>query len=334
MMKRFLTLLLLIGGWGLHAQQLPQYTQYTFNELLINPAVTGVESYWDTKAGYRNQWAGLQGSPTTSYLTLSVPLNKSFTKNDFEQMIRNSESPLTRQSSYHYKASPSHNGVGLTLLSDKTGQINQTHVDATYAYHLRMANQFNLSAGASFGFNNISLNTSQVTLANQLDPVINQGATSQLKPEVGLGVWAYGANFFAGAAVAQLLPVSISFSNGAGVSKTYAQYFLTAGFRTYLSDDVTMLPSIMFRPAAQGPSTYDLNMKFAFRDNFWFGGAYRKSDAVAASFGFNLGSFLNLGYSYDYTTSELNQASYGTHEIMIGVLLRNNYNVTSPRHTW
>lgn len=334
-MKIVLLLAFLTLGLNVSAQQLPQYSQYTFNELLINPAVTGIESYWDVKAGYRNQWSGLQGAPKTTYLTLSIPFNRDYTLNDYTQMSTNGDNPLDRGTANNYTASASHSGIGMSIVSDKIGETSQTHLDAIYAYHIRMAHNFNLSVGASFGLNNISLNTSQLVFANPLEPAVSEGNNSQWKPEAGVGIWAYGSDFFVGASVQQLIPTNISFNNNAtNYSRTYSQYFLTAGLRAYLSSDVTLLPSVVVRPANQQPLNYDVNMKIAFRDNFWIGGAYRQRDAVAASFGFNLGGFLTLGYSYDYTTSQLNSVSNGTHEIMLGLLLKNNYNVTSARHTW
>lgn len=335
-MRRVLLFAFLITALHAGAQQLPQYTQYTFNELLINPAVTGIESYWDVKAGYRNQWSGLDGSPKTAYLTISIPLNRDYTLSDFSQLNRPEDNPLSANAAYNYQASISHSGLGISVISDKTGQIGQTHLDANYAYHIRMSDGFNLAAGASLGLNSISLNTSQITVVNTMDPILTQGNNSQMKPEAAIGLWGYASGFFIGASVQQLLPVSISFgsSSGSVSTKTYAQYFLTTGFRGYLGEDITILPSVVVRPSQTGPLSYDVNTKLAFRDVFWVGGAYRHNDAVAASFGFNIGGFLTLGYSYDYTTSDLNLVSGGTHEIMIGLLLNNNYKVSSPQHTW
>ncbi len=44
------------------AQQQPYYTQYILNNFILNPALAGIENYWDFKVSYRNQWVGLQGS--------------------------------------------------------------------------------------------------------------------------------------------------------------------------------------------------------------------------------------------------------------------------------
>ncbi|MGX8249340.1 type IX secretion system membrane protein PorP/SprF, partial [Escherichia coli] len=59
------------------AQQRPYYTQYIMNNYIINPAVAGIENYWDVKASHRMQWVGLQDAPVTTYLTIHGPLKKS-----------------------------------------------------------------------------------------------------------------------------------------------------------------------------------------------------------------------------------------------------------------
>lgn len=60
-----------------NAQQRPYYTQYIMNNYIINPAVAGIENYWDVKASHRMQWVGLQDAPVTTYLTIHGPLKKS-----------------------------------------------------------------------------------------------------------------------------------------------------------------------------------------------------------------------------------------------------------------
>jgi type IX secretion system PorP/SprF family membrane protein len=331
-MKAFLTFVFLLTGFGVFAQQLPQYAQYTFNELLVNPAITGLESYWDLKTGYRSQWTGLQGAPVTSYITLSIPLNKNYTLNDYSQMLSNSDNPYGRNDAQNYRSSISHSGVGLSVVSDKSGLLSQTHIDFSYAYHVQITDKLNIASGASFGLNNSSFDVSQLRLANPVDPFISNGSNHQVKPELALGIWCYGASFFLGASVQQLMP-QVSSTSTQTTGNKYSQYFITAGYKVFLSDDVTLLPSLMIKPD-QGTLAYDINSKLAFTDRFWIGGAYRKNDAVSGSFGFNLASLITLGYTYEYSTTELNNVSNGTHEIMLGLFLNNNYNTTSPRHSW
>src|ERR1035437_3957230 len=73
----FTFLLLMNSVVVTNAQQRPYYTQYIMNNYIINPAVAGIENYWDVKASHRMQWVGLQDAPVTTYLTFHGPLKKS-----------------------------------------------------------------------------------------------------------------------------------------------------------------------------------------------------------------------------------------------------------------
>src|SRR5690606_24237010 len=56
------------------AQQDPQYTQYMFNLLALNPAYPGSADRVSIKALSRHQWAGFEGAPTTQTRTVHGPL--------------------------------------------------------------------------------------------------------------------------------------------------------------------------------------------------------------------------------------------------------------------
>src|SRR5579872_3103556 len=100
------------------AQQKPQYTQYVLNNLLINPAVTGIENYIDVKTGYRSQWTGLQGAPVTSYITFSAPFGSDFVQGDAAAASAgNQANPYSRLYTQSYQASEPHHGIGFTVLS-------------------------------------------------------------------------------------------------------------------------------------------------------------------------------------------------------------------------
>src|SRR6201986_23918 len=89
------------------AQQRPQYTQYVFNNYLLNPALSGIENYTDVKAGYRSQWTGLQGAPVTSYLTVNAPLGSDFINGDATEMpAAGGTDPASRSYTQYYQAAP------------------------------------------------------------------------------------------------------------------------------------------------------------------------------------------------------------------------------------
>jgi type IX secretion system PorP/SprF family membrane protein len=338
LMKRTIYLLVFLA-FGINAstaQQLPQYTQYVFNNFLLNPAVAGIENYTDAKMGYRSQWTGLNGAPVTSFLSINAPIGNDFLEGDASSFPGGGEiNPSSRLYTQNYKASEPHHGIGFTLVTDKAGPITQTNFAANYAYHIGLAPRLNLSVGVAAGLNHISLNTSEITLATPLDPAIANGNNSQWKPDLGIGAWLYSGDFYFGASVQQLLKQNLYFSTSTtaiDVSKTVPHYFFTAGTKIYLSDDVTLLPSVLVKEIQPVPLTYDINLKASFQDKFWLGGSYRHNDSFGILAGFNLSSFINVGYSYDITTSSLNTVSNGTHEIVIGLLLNNRYKVTCPQH--
>src|ERR1700749_3937718 len=99
------------------AQQRPQYTQYVFNNYLLNPALSGIENYTDVKAGYRSQWTGLQGAPVTSYLTVNAPLGQDFLNGDATAFPANGGiNPSSRLYTQNYMAAEPHHGIGVSIV--------------------------------------------------------------------------------------------------------------------------------------------------------------------------------------------------------------------------
>ncbi len=336
MKKKLLLFVVFVVGISLaSAQQKPQYTQYVFNNLLLNPAVTGIENYTDVKAGYRSQWTGLQGAPVTSYLTIDAPLGDNFLQGDATAFpAEGGVNPSSRLYTQNYMAAEPHHGIGFMIVSDQAGPITQTNIDLTYAYHLGLTDRLNLAVGVAAGFNHINLNTSLITLENPFDPAIANASTSQWKPDLSTGFWLYSSNYYFGASVQQILPENLYYSsnNAYDQSKTVPQYFVTGGVKLFLNDDITLLPSFLIKVINPTPITYDINAKISFQDKLWIGGSYRRDDSFGVLAGINISSFINIGYSYDITTSALNTVSNGTHEIVISLLLNNRYKVTCPQH--
>jgi type IX secretion system PorP/SprF family membrane protein len=110
--------------------------------------------------------------------------------------------------------------------------------------------------------------------------------------------------------------------------------FFTAGYKMFLNDDVTILPSVLVKYIHPAPTSVDFNVKAQYRDLMWLGGSYRHKDGFAAMVGLNVSNTFNVGYSYDITTTRINTVSRGTHEILLGFLLNNRYGDWCPRNIW
>jgi type IX secretion system PorP/SprF family membrane protein len=324
------------------AQQQPHYTQYVLNTFIINPAVAGIENYWDVKASHRHQWTGVNGSPVTTYFTVHGPLRKT----DYPQASAtgfNPEGANPRGKAYweSYTAPASHAGAGFTVLNDKTGPLSRFSISGTFAHHIGIAPGTSLSAGISLGAQRITLDASALQFQNPSDPAI-AGSTvlGRWRPDVSAGVYLYSAQYFAGISAQNVVPSGIGFDNGnvKGDSvyrgKMVPHLFGTAGYRLWMNEDVSLLPSVMIKYVTALPVSVDVNAKLQYRDRVWIGGSYRHNDGIAAMVGINVNATFNVGYSYDYTTSGLNIASHGSHEIVIGFMIGNRFADLCPRNLW
>lgn len=343
-MKRFplLLLLLVIISHNTHAQQQPHYTQYILNPFIINPAMAGIENYWDVKVSHRHQWTGLNGSPVTTYLTVHGPLRKSdYPVASVTGLTPPGENPRGRAYWQEYTTPPSHAGAGLTILNDKTGPLNRFSISGTYAHHIPLSSRTSVSAGISVGAQSVSLDASVLEFQQPGDPVVASGTQlNKWRPEINAGLLLYGADYYIGAAVQNIIPQELAWDNGKVVGdslyrgKLVPHLFFSGGYRLWLNDDVSMLPSVMVRLVTAAPLSFDVNAKFLYRDRIWLGGSYRINDGFAAMMGVNINATVNIGYAYDYTTSSLNTVSRGTHEILIGFVLGNRFGDLCPRNLW
>ncbi len=322
------------------AQQEPHYTQYIINQYIINPALTGIENYTDVKLSHRHQWVGLQDAPVTTYLTISKPIGKKDDRTTATSFEMPGENPRGRNYWQDYEAAKPHSGVGLKIINDRTGLLNRFAGYLSYAYHIGISAKTSLAAGFEAGVRNISLDRSKLDFgtANPVDPAVyNSGEINQLKPDFGAGLYLYSAEYFVGLSAQQIISQKVYFSDlrlKTDDSKLIPHIFATAGYRFFLNDDFSALPSVMVKFIQPLPVQFDLNMKVQYHDLLWAGASYRLKDGIAAMVGLNVSNTFNIGYSYDYTTSRLNTVSKGTHEIVLGFLLGNKYGDLCPRNVW
>lgn len=331
--KLIFSLLLVIPLYG-RAQQKPQYTQYIFNNYLLNPALSGMENYTDLKIGHRQQWQGINGAPTTTFISANMVLGDKYLWRNALSLPENGDPPMGRLYTQNYTASPAHHGIGLIGMNDKAGPLSFLDLALTYAYHLKLNNALNLSLGTAVGISRASINVNELNLENPSDPALSNAGKAQLNPDLSVGLWLYGARFFAGASVQQLLQREIGFSSVSNGGKEVSHFFVTTGYKLFIDDEISAVPSVMIKKVGNIPISYDANLKVSFRDRFWVGGSYRKQDSFAALAGVNFSNVFNITYSYDYATSRLRSYTSGSHEIVLGFQLDNRYRVRSTQRMW
>ncbi|MFN2378916.1 MAG: PorP/SprF family type IX secretion system membrane protein, partial [Bacteroidales bacterium] len=162
MRGRFYILLLLIMiPAGITGQQLPLYSQYMFNQYLINPAVAGSDGFTSFNLTAREQWLGYSGAPRTYSFSYQTRLLK--------------RSYLIKGSSSGRKVfrprSEGRVGLGGYVFNDRNGIIDRTGIQASYAYHFWLYGGTQLSFGLSGTAFHFRIDEDEIRFEDNDDPI-------------------------------------------------------------------------------------------------------------------------------------------------------------------
>jgi type IX secretion system PorP/SprF family membrane protein len=313
-MKRICVIVVfLFAGISAFAQQDAQYSQYMFNGLFINPAYAGYKQDVYLYAFYRAQWTGLEGAPQSFSATLDGTV---------------SDSKI---------------GLGLLVANDRIGAQSATSAYANYALRLQMGDDPNsrLCFGLGAGLSQAGLDGTKLNPVQYGDPNIPTGYQSAILPDARLGVLYTDNKVFVGASVDNLLASKLakkSVDKTVSVPVPIPHYYFTTGMYLPVNEDVLLRPSIMLKDDRGGPTSLDLNTFVLLSERIWVGGTYRtavklynkpnlqnnleQANAVVGMVQFFVNEKLRVGYSYDYSLTPLANYNYGTHEISIGIYLK------------
>ncbi|CAN5424058.1 type IX secretion system membrane protein PorP/SprF [soil metagenome] len=268
------------------AQQDPQFSQNMFNRLYVNPAYAGANEAICLHALYRAQWVSYDGAPKTGVFGIDAPL------------LNNKV------------------GVGLSIATDKIGFENTFQGKLAGNYKFNVGNG-KLAAGVDFDFMQHKIDGSKFEPAdpNIPDPSIPTGTVSGTAFDMGAGLYYQSEKLYIGASASHILEQKVGLDN---FDKEFKRnYYGMIGYSFDVTPAVELKPSV-FVKSVTGNTTFDINLNAHFNNRFWIGASYRNEDAIVALIGMNITEKLRIGYSYDFTTSEIKKYSDGSHEIMLG----------------
>lgn len=314
------------------AQQRPQHTQYIQNNFLLNPAVVGTESYLDLRSSYRSQWVGMEGAPTTFYTSINTSLGKN-DRNAVLPKARSSYGSPTANRNNRFHVQP-HHGLGAIVQLDRSGLLKTFSMNLSYAYHLPITRELNLSGGVSAGLLQYRLNKSDLNMQVSDDPFVAGEIGNMNKFDLGVGLWLYSSDFYLGLSSMQVIRSESDSHNAGPQAALQNHYYATGGIRFPVAHHVSFTPSVMAKVTESGVSMVDVNAKAMYGEHFWVGVSYRQHDAFAGMAGVFLNEMLSVSYSYDFTTSELSRVSSNSHEIMVGFKLNNPQKTICPQWVW
>lgn len=276
------------------AQHYPAFSQYIINGLAINPAYAGRNGVLDITAAHRRQWMGFNGSPVTSSFNMNSPLRvKSIS-------------------------------LGLSVVDDKFGPINNQLVNAIYAYRVRMG-KFRLSFGLQNGVTIKKVNYDNLIRNDQTDALINGQRILNVGFISGAGLYLHSKNMFAGISAPYLV-------NTLNPNFLFENPFLaTGGYYIELNKEHGLKPSVLVKYVKNSPVEADFNLNYYYMQHFGIGVSYRTNRSVIGIAEFGINNQLKICYSYDCELNRLKKVQSGSHELLLRYYFGYGINAKNPR---
>jgi type IX secretion system PorP/SprF family membrane protein len=281
-----------------YAQE-PGFSQFYANELYLNPALAGNNQCPKASLAYRNQWPGLQ---------------KAFT---------------TYSAGFDSGLSGGKSNIGLLLLRDDQGNgtITAMNISGIYAYNVSISRKSSLRFGLKLSVIQQKVDYSGLVFSDQMEGSGTQvsgegltGSASQTDFDGGVGFVFTAKQFFVGAAADHIYqgtrPLADGFVNfpmkytvHAGTVIEVGKQLIKGGFK--VSPNILYLRQNNFEQINCGTYlTYNI-----LTTGLWLRNDLSMNlDAAIMMIGLTMERF-SIGYSYDFTLSELFSKGNGAHEI-------------------
>ncbi len=299
-MKRILILSIVVFlSYTSSAQQVATYAQYMFNRLAINPAYAGKDEVLSASFLQRFQNVGLKGAPQTSTFSIHSPL-------------------VNRRV-----------GLGMLLVHDKVGVVEQTGLNFIYAYHIPLNNNAVLSLGVQGGASWYKADYTQLVLLQNPDPAFSQNIR-QTRPNFGAGVYYSNKVAYLGLSMPSMIN-NVFNTGGSTIHQTFS-ILLNGGYRFTLNQMLKLRPNFLLKMMNGGTVELDVNTNLLYKDFLWFGVSYKSSKAVVFLTQLQLNNQFRLGYSYQLTVGPLRAVDLGSHELFLNYRLNYFKQTKNPRY--
>ncbi len=266
-------------------QQDPLYSQYQFNQMMINPAYAGIYNRFSAGLISRFQWVGIEGAPQTHTVTAQTALAQGRI------------------------------GIGGLILSDRLGVNTNTEFQMMYAYNIKFK-ESKLSMGLQTGLVNFGYNYNNLELDYLDDPRLNDLQNEEIRPNFGAGFMYLNRRFFVGASVPRILNVDVN--DGMTESERYKRhYYLSSGFLIDGGRFTKFKVTGLFRYLENNRPSHEIIFSSLTDGYLWAGISIRDLKHYGAYLMLEVKDNLRVAYSFELPANSLIQSSYGTHEIGI-----------------
>jgi type IX secretion system PorP/SprF family membrane protein len=150
-------------------------------------------------------------------------------------------------------------------------------------------------------------------------------------PTIGTGVYLHSAKWYVGFSVPNFLTTKHYDDFQESLASEKLHYYVIGGYVFDLSETTKFKPAALVKGVSGAPIIADVSANFLFNEKLTLGLAWRWDDSFSGLAGFQVTDGLFIGYSYDATTTNLNNYNSGSHEIMLRFELQNVGRILSPR---
>lgn len=295
-----LSLLIFTDSFG----QDPTFSQFYANSLYLAPSFAGATPEYRFSLNYRNQWPAVPGV----FHTYSISFDK---------------------------AMPNFNsGIGVLATYDVagSGNLSTTNIGILYSYDINLNDEWHIRPGINFKFYYLGLDIYKLIFNSQ---ITGSGTSPSVTPppfdnvadvDFATSALAYNDRYWGGFTLDHLLSPKTSFYGNDATVPIKLNIFGGAQIirKTRLRQKMQDVMSIAFNFQTQGKFYQsDLGLYY-YKAPLIFGLWYRgipfvttqAGDAVIGLVGIKTDQ-LHIGYSYDFTISNLIGSSGGAHEISL-----------------
>ncbi|WP_062055438.1 PorP/SprF family type IX secretion system membrane protein [Aquimarina longa] len=280
-------------------QQDPQFTQYMYNTMSVNSAYAGSRGHLAITGIHRSQWVGIDGAPVTQTLSIDSPLGKNV-------------------------------GLGFSVINDELGPSEELYMDLNFSYTIKASETQRLSFGVKGGgrFFNLDFTKGQ----SQNPDAVFQNISNRFLPTVGAGVYLHSEKSYLGVSIPNFFTDEHYDDIQQSTASERLHFFFIGGLVVDLGEHLKFKPAFLLKHVVGAPLSVDLSANFMIHERLRLGASYRWDDSVSGLVGLQVTPGLLIGYAYDYTTTELQKFTSGSHEIMIRFELKSEAKkLKSPR---
>ncbi|MEZ4854531.1 type IX secretion system membrane protein PorP/SprF, partial [Flavobacterium sp.] len=239
-------ILLLVSSISGFSQQDPQYTQYMYNTINVNPAYAGSRGVLSIFGLHRTQWVGLDGAPDTNAFSINTPFNNSNV------------------------------GLGVSFVNDRIGPAVENTLSVDFSYTIPTSETYKLSFGIKGTANLLDVDYTKLNPQVYSDVMFQNNIDNRFSPNVGAGVYLHSNKLYAGVSVPNILETSHYDDNNVNAeAKERMHLYVIGGYVFDLSESIKFKPAFLSKVVQGAPLQLDVTANFMFNNKFVLGAAWR-----------------------------------------------------------